>query len=172
MSWLFTSVGQSIGASASVSVFPVNIQCWYPLGLAVAINVHILPLPSCSSSLKPLSPNFGCAGDPSIVRSLKSFNLISFPGEILSKLLTDCVSYVKVLKSSDFKCSQGTSYSACSNQWKQSFCSKAAYPFLIFDLSVSLSKLGITPIFSCCLDFPITITFVINSCLFFSWLFS
>ena len=32
MSWLFTSDGQRIGASASVSVLPVNIQGWFPLG--------------------------------------------------------------------------------------------------------------------------------------------
>ena len=29
MSWLFASCGQSIGASASASIFPVNIQSWY-----------------------------------------------------------------------------------------------------------------------------------------------
>ena len=33
MSWLFTSGGQSIGASASASVFPMNILDWFPLGL-------------------------------------------------------------------------------------------------------------------------------------------
>ena len=32
MSRLFTSVGQSIGVSASASVFPMNIQEWFPLG--------------------------------------------------------------------------------------------------------------------------------------------
>ena len=32
MSWLFTSGGQSIGASASASVLPMNSQCWLPLG--------------------------------------------------------------------------------------------------------------------------------------------
>ena len=32
MSWLFTSCGQSTGASAS-AVLPVNIQNWFPLGL-------------------------------------------------------------------------------------------------------------------------------------------
>ena len=32
MSWLFTSSGQSIGASASASVLPMNIQRWFPLG--------------------------------------------------------------------------------------------------------------------------------------------
>ena len=33
MSWLFTSGGQSIGASASASVLPMSIQGWSPLGL-------------------------------------------------------------------------------------------------------------------------------------------
>ena len=33
MSQVFTSGGQSTGASASTSVLPVNIQCWFPLGL-------------------------------------------------------------------------------------------------------------------------------------------
>ena len=32
ISWLFTSGGQSIGASASASVLPMNIQGWFPLG--------------------------------------------------------------------------------------------------------------------------------------------
>ena len=32
MSHLFTSGGQSIGASASASVLPMNIQDWFPLG--------------------------------------------------------------------------------------------------------------------------------------------
>ena len=35
MSKFFTSVGQSIGASASASVFPVNIQGWFPLELSI-----------------------------------------------------------------------------------------------------------------------------------------
>ena len=33
MSWLFASGGQSIRASASASVLPMNIQDWFPLGL-------------------------------------------------------------------------------------------------------------------------------------------
>ena len=32
-SWLLTSSGQSIGASTSASVLPMNIQGWFPLGL-------------------------------------------------------------------------------------------------------------------------------------------
>ena len=39
MSWLFTSGGQSIGASASASVLPVNIQGWFPSGLTGLIPV-------------------------------------------------------------------------------------------------------------------------------------
>ena len=35
VSRLFASGGQSVGASASASVLPVNIQCWFPLGLTV-----------------------------------------------------------------------------------------------------------------------------------------
>ena len=40
MSQLFSSGGQSIGASASASVFPVNIQGWFPLGLADLISLQ------------------------------------------------------------------------------------------------------------------------------------
>ena len=40
MSWLFASGGQSIGASASASVLPVNIQGWFPLGLTGLISLQ------------------------------------------------------------------------------------------------------------------------------------
>ena len=40
MSWLFTSGGQSIGASASASVLLMNIQGWYPLGLTGLISLQ------------------------------------------------------------------------------------------------------------------------------------
>ena len=36
----FTSGGQSIGASASASVLPMNIQDWFPLGLTVWISLQ------------------------------------------------------------------------------------------------------------------------------------
>ena len=38
-SQVFTSCGQNIGASASASVLPMNIQDWYPLGLT---RFHLL----------------------------------------------------------------------------------------------------------------------------------
>ena len=37
--WVFTSVGQSIGASALAPVLPVNIQSWFPLGLISLISL-------------------------------------------------------------------------------------------------------------------------------------
>ena len=40
MSQLFTSGGQSIGASASASVLPMNIQSWFPLGLTGLIPLQ------------------------------------------------------------------------------------------------------------------------------------
>ena len=39
ISWLFTSGGQSIGASASASVLPMNSQGWFPLGLTSLISL-------------------------------------------------------------------------------------------------------------------------------------
>ena len=39
-SWLFTSGGQSIEASASASVLPMNIQDWFPLGFTALISLQ------------------------------------------------------------------------------------------------------------------------------------
>ena len=39
ISWLFESSGQSIGASASASVLPMNIHCSFPLGLTSLISL-------------------------------------------------------------------------------------------------------------------------------------
>ena len=39
VSQLFTSGGKSIGASASASVLPMNIQGWFPLGLTGLISL-------------------------------------------------------------------------------------------------------------------------------------
>ena len=40
MNQFFISDGQSIGASASASVFPMNIQEWFPLGLTGLISLQ------------------------------------------------------------------------------------------------------------------------------------
>ena len=39
MSLFFTSGGQSTGASASASVLPMNIQCWFPLRMTTLISL-------------------------------------------------------------------------------------------------------------------------------------
>ena len=48
VSQLFTSGGQSIGASASASVFPMKIQDWFPLGLTGLISLQSQRLSECS----------------------------------------------------------------------------------------------------------------------------
>ena len=40
MSWLFTSGGQSVGTSASTSIFPMNSQDWFPFGLTGLISLQ------------------------------------------------------------------------------------------------------------------------------------
>ena len=40
MRQVFTSAGQSIGASASASVHPVSIQGWFPLGMTGVISLQ------------------------------------------------------------------------------------------------------------------------------------
>ena len=40
MNWVFTSGGRSIGASASASILPMNIQGWFPLGLTGLISLQ------------------------------------------------------------------------------------------------------------------------------------
>ena len=45
LSLLFTSGGQIIGASASASVLPMNIQGWFPLGLTGLISLQSKGLP-------------------------------------------------------------------------------------------------------------------------------
>ena len=49
MNWLFTSGGQSIGASASASVLPMNIQDWFSLGWTDLISL-------CPRSSEEYSP--------------------------------------------------------------------------------------------------------------------
>ena len=70
MSQLFTSRGQSIGASASASasVLPVNIQSWFPLGLT-----GLIPLQS-----KGLSINLWCS------RWVDSHSLVGSARKVLS----------------------------------------------------------------------------------------
>ena len=49
-SWLFGSGGQIIGALASASVLPINIQGWFPLGLTHLISLQSKGLSRAFSS--------------------------------------------------------------------------------------------------------------------------
>ena len=57
MSQLFTSGGQSIGASGSVSVLPMNIQGGFPLGWTGLISLLFKGLSRVFSGIKFLSIN-------------------------------------------------------------------------------------------------------------------
>ena len=50
MSWLFTSGGQSIGASSSASILPMNVQDWFPLGWTGLISLQFKGLSRVFSS--------------------------------------------------------------------------------------------------------------------------
>ena len=51
VSWLFASGGQSIEASTSASVLPMNIQGWFPFGLTGLISLKSKGLSRVSSSI-------------------------------------------------------------------------------------------------------------------------
>ena len=51
MSRLFTPGGQSTGASASALILPMNIHCWFPLGLTGLISLLFKGLSSVFSSI-------------------------------------------------------------------------------------------------------------------------
>ena len=86
MSQFFTSGDQSIGASASVSVFPINIQDWFPLGLTGLISLQ----------LKGLSSHVLISW---LSKGLSSAMLCS-TGYIEKEIFTDAESYIQVQFSS------------------------------------------------------------------------
>ena len=59
VNWLFASGGQSIGASASTSVLPMNIQSWFPLGLTSLISFQYKRLSRVFSSATIQKQFFG-----------------------------------------------------------------------------------------------------------------
>ena len=54
MSWLFISGGQSIEPSASASIFPMNIQDWFPLELTGLISLQFKRLSRVFSNITVL----------------------------------------------------------------------------------------------------------------------
>ena len=56
VSWLFASGGQSIEASASASILPMNVQGWFPLGLTGLISLQSKGLSRIFSSITVRKP--------------------------------------------------------------------------------------------------------------------
>ena len=77
MSQLFPSGGQSIGASASASVLPVNIRGWFPLGLT-GLNSLLVWTPRDSQESSP-APQF---------KSINSSALSLLYGPTLTSIMT------------------------------------------------------------------------------------
>ena len=89
---LFASDGQSIGTSASVSVFPMNIQGWFPLGLTDLIlqfmGLHHNSKASifwCSALLD--GPTVTSIHDYWKNHSFDQMDLCPFVGKVMSLLL-------------------------------------------------------------------------------------
>ena len=63
-SWFFTSGNQSIGASTSASVLSMNLQGWFPLGLAGLISLQSKGLSRVLSSTTTWTHQFFSAQPP------------------------------------------------------------------------------------------------------------
>ena len=61
MNWVFTSRDQSIGASASASVLPMNIQGWFPLRLMDLISLQSKELSSLLQHHNSKAPVLWCS---------------------------------------------------------------------------------------------------------------
>ena len=86
VSWLFASGGQNIGASASASVLPMNVQGWFPLGLNDLISLQSRGLSTVFSSTTARMHQFF-----SVPSSLQSNSLIThmFKMWIIARFLND-----------------------------------------------------------------------------------
>ena len=87
MSRLFASSGQSIGASASASVLPMNIQCWFPLRLTGNPNSLRIESPRDSQQASP-TPRF---------KSISSLTLILLYVPILSIIIETNLLFISII---------------------------------------------------------------------------
>ena len=77
ISQFFTSGGQSIGASASALVLPMNIQDWFPLGLTALISLKSKGLSRVFSNTTVQKHQF--FGTSALSLSSSLFSSFSFP---------------------------------------------------------------------------------------------
>ena len=95
MSWLFSSGGQSIGASALALVLPMSIQDWFALGLGVwspccsGDSQESFPAPHSKASILWCSAFFMVHFSHHYMTTGKSINLTiwTFVGKVMSLLL-------------------------------------------------------------------------------------
>ena len=100
MSRLFTSGGQSIGASVSALVLSLNIQDWFPLGLTGLISLQSKGLPRVLSSTTVQRHQF-FSTQPSLLVQLSYpyvtpgkttvLTIQTFASKMMSLLLTHCL---------------------------------------------------------------------------------
>ena len=107
MNWLFTSGGQSVGASTSASVLPMNIQGWFPLGLTCLISLQSKGLSRVSSNITVWKHQF-FSTQPSLcsIHSLTSihdywknhsFDKRLFAGKVVSQLFNTLSRFIIAL---------------------------------------------------------------------------
>ena len=84
MSWLLASGRQGIGASASASVFPMNLQSWFPLGLICLISLLFKGLSRVFSSTTVWKHQFFSA-QPSLWSHIHAW-LLEKPCGLVTKL--------------------------------------------------------------------------------------
>ena len=99
MSQLFTSGGQSIGASAKISVIPMGIQGWSPLGLADLISLQSKGLSRVffiSASIWPLHYIIycSCMGHEKLCYKLLSIYFLLLQANLILLHLADIVLFI------------------------------------------------------------------------------
>ena len=98
MSWLFTSGGQSIGASGP-SVFPLTIQGWFPSRLTSWISLQIYTKCHIDKQMIGTAPSFSCAVTLGINRVwIHYFQLVFLHTEVFAHKPLIPASSLKVLE--------------------------------------------------------------------------
>ena len=92
LSRLFTSGGQSIGDSASVTVLPMNIQGWFPLGLTGLISLQCKGLSRVFSNTTVEEHQFFGVQHPYMTSGKTiALTIWTFVSKVMSLLFNNCL---------------------------------------------------------------------------------
>ena len=94
ISQFFTSGGQSIGASASAPVLPINIQGWFPLGLTCLISLQSKELSRVFSSTTVWKHQFFGVLPYMTTGKTIALTIWSFDGKVMSLLFNTLPRFV------------------------------------------------------------------------------